>query len=85
MKNWFNSLWDDSAGLGCFATILIYILMIGLIVLENALGVWLWSVLVVAKFAAPALGFWEFLGLRVLVHIIFKLPVSLKFIQQEKE
>ena len=37
----------------------------------NFIAVWLWGAIAVAVFGLPALNFWQMLGLRVLISLIF--------------
>ena len=42
----------------------------------NFIAVWLWGAIAVAIFGLPALSFWQMLGLRVLMGLIF--PSTIK-------
>ena len=53
---------------GCLAALL-FALIISLILAGFAQ--WLWMIIIVPKFSAPALTFWEMYGLIVLLRILF--------------
>lgn len=67
MEN-FNKEWLEEKG--CATIFLIGLIVIGLVALEIALGVWLWKIIMVGVFGLPALSFWQFFGLVILLHIL---------------
>lgn len=44
----------------------------------NFIAVWLWGAIAVGVFGLPALGFWQMLGLRILLNLIIPTSVIRK-------
>lgn len=60
------------------AFLIIIGIVIVLLLVEAIVGVWLWGVIMVGIFGLPALTFWQFYGLIVLLHILLPSPISTK-------
>ena len=70
---------DDIENLGLSVGFIILALIVNLIL--AAIGVWLWKVIIVAVFGLPALTYWQFYGLLVLIRIL--LPKSRVKVKKE--
>ena len=49
---------------------IMFAIIIVLFILETILGLWLWGVIAVGVFGLPALTFWKFVGLEILLYIL---------------
>lgn len=63
---------------------LIIFLVIVLFILETVLGLWLWGVIAVGVFGLPALTFWKFVGLEILLYILFPSRINTTSIRGKK-
>lgn len=58
------------SGAEILAAILILVIALILALLGAWIGVWLWGLIMVNIFGLPALTFWQFYGLMILLHIL---------------
>ena len=65
----YDKITDDNTG--CLAIIGIIFLFVILLIIFNAIAVWLWGIIAVGIFGLPALGFWQMFGLKLLLGWIF--------------
>lgn len=56
---------------GCGMVIVLLLIVIGVWIGFTYLGVWLWKIIMVQIFGLPALSFWQFVGLDVLISLLF--------------
>lgn len=70
-REWMKDMFELGFGWGILYFILIMILLFGLFCLEAAIGVWLWGIIMVGVFGLPSLTFWQFIGLQILIYILF--------------
>ena len=56
---------------GCGTAIAILLVAIGLAFFMNWIGWLLWGALAVGVFGLPALTYWQFWGITILLHILF--------------
>jgi len=61
-----NEIWES-----VFAIVGAICVIIILALLGALIGCWLWGVIAVGVFGLPALTFWQFYGLMILIHILF--------------
>lgn len=57
-------------GAEILAAILILVIALILALIGAWIGVWLWGLIMVNIFGLPALTFWQFYGLMILLHIL---------------
>ena len=48
----------------------IILMIIALFILQTIIGVWLWGAIAVGVFGLPALTFWKFVGLEILLWLL---------------
>jgi hypothetical protein len=75
VKN-FKDLWKDSKSGGCLYVFLMLLFLLIIILIETVIGLWLWNVIAVAIFKLPSLTFLQFIGLQMLVGMIFPKNVN---------
>lgn len=76
VKN-FKDLWKDSKSDGCLYVFLMLLFLLIIILIETAIGLWLWNVIAVAIFGLPSLTFLQFIGLQMLIGMIFPQNVNM--------
>ena len=69
MINNYNNNFGFWAAMSSCLTLLLF--SFGFIFLVAWLGQWLWNTIVVVKFCAPYLTYWEMFGLMVMVRLFF--------------
>lgn len=75
VKN-FKDLWKDSKSDGCLYLFLVLLFLLIVILIQTVIGLWLWNVIAVAIFKLPSLTFLQFIGLQILVEMIFPKNVN---------
>ena len=70
-------MYKKNSALSILGEIFVYIL-VGLVVylVTSAVGCWLWGIIAVGIFNFPALTFWQFYGLQVLISILAPIHIS---------
>ena len=56
---------------GCGMVFLILLIAVAVWISFTYLGVWLWKMIMVQIFGLPALSFWQFVGLDMLISLLF--------------
>ena len=56
---------------GCGMVFLILLIAVAVWIGFTYLGVWLWKMIMVQIFGLPALSFWQFVGLDMLISLLF--------------
>lgn len=70
MINWYRTYKDEGCATAIFAFIGIVALMAILYLLQSAIALWLWNIIVIPVFGAPALTYWQMYGLMWLARLI---------------